>query len=454
MKHPFAVLLLTAASLRAETVNLINAATLYAPVFGSITNWTSQHRDFSWNATNVSSAEADAAYAALAPHLAAMSSASSANFCDWGVRYEEGFAALLPHAGPVRDACRAANWAADYAAAKGEHTRAAAYAIEALRLGRNAGEDRLLISLLFQIAAEKPALEKLTRLVEKMDAGALDNLVASIGNMPPGTQVIEAMEMEKAMMVDTMLRDLMDIVREAGTNKLLAAELGMTGETIATTNAAGSAGTGARSWLTENLRLTSFVDSGSGYKLGFETKDGDSFVLAVGRPRRDIALLIADFAREEAVIARSNETALVKLKSREITALNLRLRLPDPKKLEALAAKAGQGKYKSVSALVSSFNQDTNAISSLTRDIALGGADGMVGLLRSVSDDYAKWIEAYKTMPREQFKKWEEGYIEQVSPLTKLMLPATSRCIDKEQEMLAARKNLEAAIAARRAQLR
>lgn len=446
--------LIVASALRAETVAQINAATLYTPVFSNITAWRQANRDFQFSTTNVSSPQADVAFSELRPQLDALVAARNANYCDWGVKYEEGFAATLPHIGPLRDANRAALWASDYATAKGDPALASQFATEAMRVGRNGGEDLLLISLLVQIAAEKPALERLTKLAANLSAGELDQLAGNLSAMPPGATVLEAMEMEKAMAVDTLLQDLMDIIREADSNVVFASELGMRDATnTADLVSSRSANGASQSWLAENLRLTSIVDLGGRFKLGFETKDADSFVLAIGRPQRGIELVSADFVREEAIITRSNETALVKLKSREITKIDLNLRLPDPEKLEAIATKVGKGKYKAIAALLANFKQAEGSEQALTRDIALGGADGMVRLLRTMSDDYSKWIEAYKTMPREKFKEWQKTYIDQVSPMTKLLLPATDKCIDKEQELLAARDALSAAISARRAQL-
>lgn len=445
------LLALPAFAARAADTNL-NAATLYAPVFSNITAWAGANSNFSFTSTNYSSPQAKEAYVALRPEVDALSGAREATHCDWGTRFEDGVAATLPYVGPARKASMAAQWVASYEAANGL-PQSGAHAIESLRLARNVGEDRLLISLLVQIAGEKRALDFLADRAGALDAKELDALERKLAALPPGSSMVEAMQMEKAMFIDNLIRQVMEAMRAADTNLFEVVADGADGAALVGRGGAGASDGGRRpSWLSENLRLTSIVESGGRYRIGFETRDGDSFVLSLGRPQRGIEMLAADMAREEAVIARGPETAIVKLKSREIAPIRLRLRLPPPEQARTLLDGPP-------GAVTNAAQQLLLTLASRPGPLALGEltggtADGLMRLLRKTSDEYEEWIAAFQRLSPDAFRDWMTTFLKTATPLTQSLLPAVDKCAEKEKQLLAARERLAAALAARRAELR
>ncbi len=439
--------------------NGVNAAQIYTPVFSNITAWSTAHPGFGTEPyTNVSSPEAAAAFKDLQPQLDALGAAQSAAYCDWGTHHEEGISAQLPYVSPAMKSAKAGLWAANYALSN-NLPDFADYAMEAARVARNVGEDRLLIDLLVQIAGEKAAADLLAQNIGKLDAKQLDALEQNLQSLPPGTSLIEAMQMEKAMFIDNLIKQVLKAMREADTNlfEQISDDVSATNTVTDRTNsiaATAAAGAAKKSWLTENLRLTSIVDSGGSYKIGFETRDGDSFVIALGRPKRGIEMLSADYAREEAVIARSNETAIVKLKSREISPLRLRLRMPSPEQAKKLmgsppSANAVQQLMLAFAAMGDSSDKEDRNIFN-----ACGGtADGLMALLNKTSAEYGEWIAAFQRLPLDEFRKWQNDFLKTTTQLTRLMLPAVDKCADKEKQLLDSRTKLAAAIAARRAAL-
>lgn len=430
----------------AGDTNGINAAAIYAPVFSNIVTWTAANTNIVLSGTNFASPEATAAYRSLAPQVDGLAAAGQATFCDWGTKYEDGAAALLPYVMPARKAAQAAQWVAGYEAAHGLPA-AAAHAVEALRLSRNVGEDRLLISYLVQIAGEKRGLEFLAGLAGTMDPAALDTLERSMASLPPGTTLVETLQMEKAMFVDNLIKTVLEAMRTADTNLFAVVTDGGAGGTNGTAGTeTPAAASGQRCWLVDNLRLTSIVESGGRCRMGFETRDGDSFQLSLGRPQRGIELLSADFDREEAVLARSNETALVKLKSRAITALRLEFRLPAP----------GEMKPGAAGNLLAVLGMLEESLEGKAEFGKRGGrsAVAVLGLLQKMSEEYGEWIAAFQRLPAAEFRAWQDAFLRNVSPITKQWLPAVDKASEREKELFAAREKLAAAIAVRRAQLR
>ena len=401
----------------------INAATLYAPALAAVSNWV---RAYPGITTNPSSPDAARAYADLKPILSASAVAASATYCDWGTRYEDGFAATLPYLRPVRDLNRALNWAAGYALSNGSPAFVD-HALESLRAARNAGEDTLVLSLLVQAAGEMPALDLLTRHADRLSPDQAAQLATQLANLPPGGDLLETARLEKAMAVDQVVRDLLRAMREVETNQVADAAA-----------ATRSAASGTNGWLTTHLRLASVVDSAGRLTIGFETRDGQSILISPGRPSQGIELLSADVDRGEAVISRSNETALVKLTAREITPLRLRL----PAAATGPAAPAPEVSA-ATRALLETLGSDTHL-----RELRDG--QEALTLLTQTSRDYDEWIAAMSRLTVPEFQAWEKDFLPRASPLTKLILPAMGKVMEKERAMLDARARLDAALATRR----
>jgi hypothetical protein len=316
-------------------------------------------------------------------------------------------------------------WAADYALSN-NLPGFADRALDALRLSRNVGEDQLLLSYLVQIAGEKPALELLARNLDRLDVRQLDRLAAELEKLPPGATLMDAARMEKALFVDHLIGRMQQAMREADTNLF---------EVIPDGPAADAAAAAASS-LARELRLSSVVESGPRLWIGFETPQGESFTIARGRPNRGIELLSADVARGEALIARGQETALVKLQSREIAPVRLRFR-------------AATGQRRGIlDDLLQALGTDTPPATIQE----LSTPEGFLASLQKTAAEYDEWISALQRLPLEQFRPWQEDFLTRSTVLTRLLLPAMDKAIEKERALLDARARFEAALAARLAQ--
>lgn len=446
------ILLLAAPLASAAAETNINAATIYAPVFSNITAWSQAHPDFHFTASNVASPEAQAAFKELQPQIVALENADAATLVDWGTKFDDGFATLLPYLSPAMKAMRAANWASAYAASN-DLAGADRYALEAARVGRNAGEDRTLINLLVQIAGEIPAMEQLAKSAEHMSAAELDQLDRKLAALPEGTSTTEAMQMEKAMFINTLINKVRKAMESADTNyfEIVASETGGT-------NAAGDHATTAtnaamKAWLVDHLRLASIVDTGAGIKIGFDSEELGSFMISFGRPKFGIDLLSVDFNREEAVIARGTETALVKLKGREIVPFKLRLKFPKPGEPAPSPEEQMKNPLMALSGVTQFFGDDEKDREELMRELGDGSAEGFLNYLQRVASDYDALIAAYKSKPLAEFKPWSEAYLKKATLLTRTIFPAVEKVAEKEQKLIAARAKLATAITARRAAL-
>ena len=405
--------------------NGLNAANIYWPALSNIAAWAGTYTNAGmYPATNAASPDAARAYADLLPQLAGLAAAGEATYCNWGTRFEDGPAARLPYIGPALRSARASLWAADYALSNGL-PGFADRAMDALRLSRNAGEDQLLISYLVQISGEKPALELLARNVDQLDARQFESLAAQLDNLPPGATLVDAARMEKAMFVDQLVNRMLQAMREADTNlfDVIPASFAP-GDSIA------PAGAG-ESWLAKNLRLASVVQNGLNLWIGFETPQGESFTVARGRPSHGIELLSADVARGEALIARGQETALVKLQSREIAPIRLAFRV----KPDGVFGELMRGRGEDLTA---------------EEQRQLSTPEGLLAALRMTGEEYARWTEAVEKMPLEEFRPWQKSLMKHGTVFTRLLLPAMDKAMEKERELLEARAKLDAAIAARR----
>ena len=174
-------------------------------------------------------------------------------------------------------------------------------------------------------------------------------------------------------------------------------------------------------------------------------------MVAFGRPARGIELLTVDYDREEAVVARSNETALVKLKTREIQPLRLRFRWPTPEERKAIEGNAELLRKNPVLAIMIGFattGDSPNAAEEMRRQTG-GTPEGLLALLNRTNEDYARWIEAFQRLPPAEFRKFNERIMKEGTLLTQLMLPAVDKVIAKEAGLRAAQTRLAEALAVR-----
>ncbi len=433
------LIVLPALAAAQSNTNGINAATLYQPIFSNLQDWVSSHAGLTQGlVSNPASPEAAAAYAVLAPQLAPLATAAEATYCSWGTRYEDGFAATLPHIGSIVRTGRATLWAASYAASN-QLPAFLDHALDALRLARNAGEEPLLISLLAQVAGETKVSDLLTSHLNQLDDAQVARLAATVAALPPGGTLIEAARMEKAMGIDQLTRQFLQAMREADTNFFEV--IPEDGEQAATSSG-GTRSNAPPSWLANNLRLASVVDNGRYCWIGFETRDGESITISQTRSSHGIELLSADVDRGEAVIMRGQETALVKLESKQISPVRLRIRMP---------AGADDHTPGNQAAALLHAMKEYGLAGGAAAEPGADRADAFLAILQKTSADYEEWTAAVQKLPLEEYRPWQEKFLARASPLTRVMLPAMDKVMEKERDMLAARARLETALAARRA---
>lgn len=425
----------------------INAAAVYWPVLSNVTAWSAQHGGVL--VSNATAQDQASAYAALQPELARLQTAQTATGVDWGTKFDDGIAAILPHVGPAMKTQKAAIWAAGYAFSN-RLAEAVDWAAEGIRVARNVGENGTILDLLVQIGGEKKMLDLLRANAGSLSPAQRALLLDGLARMPAGGDSIGSMQMEKALFVDAMIRQVLKAYREADTNLFEIVDAANAADTNLVagtdTNAHPPAAANA-SWFARNLRLASIVDTGSGWKIGFETTGGDSFVVSLGRPQRGIELLTVDYEREEALIVRQGETALVRMRQRDISPVRLRLRLPTPEELRAGsavdAAKLPEP-ARSVRAVFEGFGATGDSTASMEAFLAATGGtgEGLVAYLKRTSDEYGEWIEAARTRSPGQFKEWQKSFLPRTTVLTKLLMPAIDKVLDKEGELNESRRLL------------
>ncbi len=108
--------------------------------------------------------------------------ASRIKHADWGVEYEEGFHALLPHLGKLRMTARVLTADALRLLDSGEVEPAAERIAALFRMGEQTSRDRVLISSLVGVAITALAIDQVEELVasEKLTAEARDTILDAL----------------------------------------------------------------------------------------------------------------------------------------------------------------------------------------------------------------------------------------------------------------------------------
>lgn len=126
--------------------------------------------------------------------------------CDFGIAYEEGFMALLPHLGLMRSSGRILVLDARRLIAEGDIDAAAERLAGIVRMGVHLRNDNVLISALVSIAMTTLAAGEAENLAAsgKLTAAARDTILAALQplNQADGFGVKRCIEMEKNITVD------------------------------------------------------------------------------------------------------------------------------------------------------------------------------------------------------------------------------------------------------------
>lgn len=112
--------------------------------------------------------------------------ASRTPVSDFQIRYEDGYAVVMPHLGPLRGIARLMVVDARRLALAGEYQQAAERLAAMLRMGRHITGDRTLISSLVSIAITSLVMEEGLWLLEwsEGDAAVREALVSGVGRFP------------------------------------------------------------------------------------------------------------------------------------------------------------------------------------------------------------------------------------------------------------------------------
>ena len=100
------------------------------------------------------------------PMIEMLLRATRVKACDWGIEYEEGFNALLPHLGLLRSSARTLVADARRLAQEGEHAEAAKRLDATVRMATHLEQDRVVISGLVAMAIAQLAADETVRLIE------------------------------------------------------------------------------------------------------------------------------------------------------------------------------------------------------------------------------------------------------------------------------------------------
>lgn len=122
--------------------------------------------------------------------------------CDWGIAYEDGIAALLPHLMKLRQLSRIACLRAMHKFERMDVDGGIDDLIAVMKMGRHACADKLLISMLVGVAIQNVAIQNLaydTPQFRKMHLEKLQKRLADVTSFP---SMKESILFEKKIMVD------------------------------------------------------------------------------------------------------------------------------------------------------------------------------------------------------------------------------------------------------------
>lgn len=348
----------------------------------------------------------------LEPSLQLLYQAADMPECEWGLPWEEdGPNTTVPHVWPVLNL---ASMAQRHAEAQLPHNPSGFLKDEfaALSSARHTGRSGPMVSLLTEYAIESKVVDALALHLPALPDDALASLVTQWDNMPPGGDLHTAISMEKATGADWFIKK----VRQA-MEKHRAGRDG-------TPSHASSA-----SALADQFRLAGIVEiDGLPIRIGLETREGNSFFLRVGQEKHGLELLSADFEREEAVLVKDGQTALLKLRSGQFIPIDLQV------SREVVAEIITNLTVGTEPETVMQFITENNL--------------SVLEMLQQTSANYDRLLEAL-SLPPDEFRQWSSVFEEEITnnnPLSKVMMPAFLPARERVDGVLVRREMLKVAI--------
>lgn len=163
-------------------------------------------------------------------------------------------------------------------------------------------------------------------------------------------------------------------------------------------------------------------------RIGLVTRGGGSFSLRVGQEKHGLALLSADFEREEAVLVKDGETALLHLDSGIFTSLDL------------------QVAREVVAEIITNLTTGTEA-ETVEKFLAERNLS-VLEALQQTSADYDRLLQAL-SLPPDEFRLWSAAFHEEITRgnlFSKIMIPAILPARERVDGVLVRREMLKVAI--------
>jgi len=126
--------------------------------------------------------------------------------CDWNLNYDDGPMLLLPHLQKARELSRAALLRARLRFAAQATDDAVADVVAVLKMARDCGRSRVLVSLLVDIAIEHMATEVITANLACLSPQQLDSLAAALKTLPATPSGADCIRLEGQIFGDWMER--------------------------------------------------------------------------------------------------------------------------------------------------------------------------------------------------------------------------------------------------------
>ena len=187
-----------------------NAALQYWKAFASLPDFSSEQTDAVREALKegVIDGSLEKIIESSGPAFREMRKGAQINNCEWGISFEEGPDASLPHLGKARQLARLACLRAEMSFQDERSADAIDDIVMAFTLGRHVGRDAILISLLVDYSIERMALETVASHLQSLDADELSILADKLGKSPERPTVAQAVAAEKELLGGWVIRIL------------------------------------------------------------------------------------------------------------------------------------------------------------------------------------------------------------------------------------------------------
>jgi hypothetical protein len=185
-----------------------------------------------------------------------------------------------------------------------EEKKLASTQLAILKLARNVTNESLITGAAAGLAIEGMVYDSLAKCLPELPPEIQRYLALTLSKVPETDYVKKAVIAEKACGVDFLVKSIREL--DPGVEGSIKDQ---------------------ESSYAGRLRFAGVTRiAETSLSIGLEEKDsGNAFVLRLGEMKRGVRLVSVDFDREEAVLVKNGEMALVKLRSREIVPLTLQL---------------------------------------------------------------------------------------------------------------------------------